>query len=248
MSFYKPRERSRKGSSVFLKIISGLPVKIQVLDDHPTLLYKHWIIDGAGRKVPIICPGFNLCPICQRNKAVGSRDDKRYIRTQRRYRVNALDLTPVVKCPSCGAEYHPKMLPDKCTVDTCGSSLDNIVPSPVMEVKILERGPQLMEQLASLESIPHPTTGKEESIQDFPVLLVASGEGREMTITVVHQPPMDIDISKFEKHDLLPSNYILTPEEIQHLISGGLMSDIKAARAATLSVEEETVDKEEIPF
>jgi len=88
-----------------------------------------------------------------------------------------------------------------------------------------------MEQFAALEQIPHPLTGEVEKLQSYPIMLVATGSGREMTITAIPQAQIDVDISKFTKLDL-SKGIVLTPEEIKYLLEGGSYRDVIAARYA----------------
>jgi len=248
-----------KSVSKYLKIVTGIPSVIQIMDDHPVLVGKHWMTDGTGRKIGLRCPGQEVCPICQRNAQIGyNKEDPNYIALQRRYRLNVLDLTPVIICPECGAVYaatgNTKFT--GCTNDACKASLDGVPSTPLRVVKILERGRRLMEQFNALEAAPYTFTGKAEPIQTYPIMLVATGSGREMVITAIPQAMSDEDLNSYEKYDLL-GDLVLNPEEIKYLLDDGSYSDVMSARRAETQTARETAAEtlannplasEDIPF
>jgi len=128
-------------------------------------------------------------------------------------------------------------------MDGCNADLRDVQAEPLMEVKILERGRRLMEQFAALEQTPHPMTGEAEKLQSYPIMLVATGSGREMTITAVPQAPIDVDLKKFDKFDL-EGGLVLEPDEIQFLLDGGAYRDVLAARSAEQELEEDEENDE----
>ena len=237
---------SGRTGSKYLKIVTGVPSVIIIMDEHPDLVGKHWITDGTGRKIGLRCPGQDICPICQRNREINyNRDHPDYIQLQRRYRLNVLDLTPVIRCPECVAAYPATGDTSRlvCTNDTCGAQLGNIESEPLKEVKILERGRRLMEQFNALESTPHPFTGKAEKLQTYPIMLVATGSGRDMVITAIPQAMSDENLDSYEKLDL-QSGLILEPEEIKYLIEGGSYNDVLSARRAQTQTPRESTAAE----
>jgi len=236
-------------TSKYVKIVTGIPSVVQILDEKPVVIGKHWLVDSTGRRIGLRCPGMEVCPSCARNRALGyNKNHKDFIPLRRRYRVNVLDLTPSVVCPGCEAVY-PGKVSGKCTIDGCSEDLSSIEPAPLSEVRILERGVTLMTQIGALESIPHPLTGKEESLRSYPIMLIATGAGRDMVITAIPQAPNDVDPAGYEKFDLL-DDLILTPDEIQHLLEGTAYNDILAARRADAEAEvkSEVSEPSEIPF
>jgi len=248
-----PNTSSRKTN--YLKIVPGVPTVIRILDDHPVKVFKHWVRDGAGRMVGVRCLGPSDCPICQRNAQLGfNRDHPDYIPSRKRYRVNVVDLTPVKRCPKCGAAYAATAAPSLCSVDGCGGNLSNVQPEPLDEVKILERGPQLMGQFNALEMAPHPMTGEHMPIQAYPIMLVATGKGKDMVITVVPQMIKDIT-HEYEPFDL-DGGLVLTAEEVTYLLEGGNFSDILEERRASFEASgsdteghtEDSAPRERIPF
>jgi len=239
--------KKRTSSSTYLKIQAGSPATVLILDEHPVLLLKHWISDGTGRRVGISCLDSD-CPICERNNQINwNREHPDYIARQKRYRVNVLDLTPVRRCPSCSAPY--AITVNRCAVDGCGADLSEVAVEPLSDVKILERGPRLMESLNTLEAAPYFVTGKPEKLQSYPIMLIATGSGREMNITAVPQPRVDVDFKSLELFDL-EGGVKLTREEISFLMEGGAYRDIWEARNAAKEIAKEDVDTEasKIPF
>ena len=77
--------------------------------------------------------------------------------------------------------------------------------------------------------------------------IVATGAGRNMTITVLPQMIMDVDLSKYEKYDL-DSDLLLTPDEITSLLDGTLYRDILAARRAAAETPSLPEVNKDIPF
>lgn len=245
--FDKPEKK--KVESPWLKISEGAPVVVQIMDEHPTEVHTHWITDSSGRKVGFKCLGSAMCPACQRNNRI-NWDNKHpdYVRRSNRYRLNVLDLTPVVVCPECGAEYHYSMVPDRCSLDSCNADLTDVEPAPRNRVKVLEKGVTVMQQLDALDSDVHPLTDEKMSIQEYPIKIMAQGKGLN-TVTMIHPlaPRDDIDFDVYERHDLEEMSFELTPDEIEYLLDGGTLNDILAARSADDEVEVEE-DEEEVPF
>lgn len=245
MSFFKEPERPRRASK-FLRITTGVPVTVIIMDDNPTPQPKHWITDGAGKRLGLNCPGERICPICLTNQRIGyNKKHPDFISLQRRYAVNVLDVTPVKRCPTCEAPHRADFEGDTCSIEGCNTSLADVEAEPLLKVKILERGRTLMGQISALETIPHPFSGKVMKLNEFPIMLMATGSGTEMVITAIPQAPMDVNLDEYERHDF-SELLVLTPEEISHLLEGGTFRDVMAARNAAA---ETTVDaKEEIPF
>jgi len=251
-------ENRTRTADKYLKIVTGVPSVVVIMDEHPVLIGKHWITDGTGRKIGLRCPGQDVCPICQRNAQVRyNKDDPNYIPLQRRYRLNVLDLTPVIKCPECGAMYAATGDTSRliCDNDSCGAQLGNITSEPAKTVKILERGRRLMEQFNALEGMPHPFTGKAEKLQTYPIMLVATGSGRDMVIAAIPQAMSDENLDSYEKYNL-QDDLVLTSDEISYLLDGGAYNDVLSARRADTQAQSEAEDtlannplaSEDIPF
>lgn len=251
--FNAPKNESREERvSKWLKIKEGAPVVFQILDESPTEIHTHWVKDGGGRRLGFKCLGMGHCPICQRNREINfNTDHPDFIRRQRRYRVNVLDLTPVIECPDCDAVYYESTAPARCSTDGCGNDLRDIEPKPLKEVRILEKGKQNMVQLDALDNEEHPLTGEVMRIQEFPIKAIAHGTGLD-TVTIFHpQMPRDIDIEEYDTYDLEEETLELTPEEIEFILEGGTYDDIFTARSTEAEVEDddgEDFDPEDIPY
>jgi len=243
---------SSRRKTNYLKIVSGVPTVVRILDKHAVVVFRHWLRDGEGRSVGVNCVGPDHCPICQRNAQLGyNKDHPDFIPSRKRYRVNVVDLTPVKRCSKCDAAYVSTTAPSVCTADGCGGDLSGVAATPLDEVKILERGQSLMRQFNALEKAPHPMSGEVLPLQAYPIMLIATGKGMDMVITVVPQMVQEIT-HEYELFDLT-SGLELTPDETVYLMEGGNLSEILAERKAA----RETVasdfpssgeSKERIPF
>ncbi len=231
--------------TTYTRIKAGTPTIIQILSEDAVVVGKHWIADGTGYRFSLRCPGAEACPICQRNRQVNfNREHPDFHPLSRRYRLNVLNLTPVKRCPSCNALYPAESELLTCTADGCGASLEGVEATPMNEVQILERGRTLMEQFKAFETVPHAITGEKMPVQAYPFMLIATGSGKEMKITLQQQAPREIT-EDYELFDLEAEGLMLSTEEIEHIIEGGSFKDVIAARRAT---QETTETKEEIPF
>lgn len=255
MGFYDKEDQGRNKKrrvNKFLSVKEGSPATIYVLDKKPTLRYTHFMRDSDGRLVGVRCLGFNRCPICQRNQRIDfNADHPNYISRSRRYRVNVLDITPVKRCPKCGAVYRASNAPAVCSVDGCSGNLTDAESEPLNEVKIFEKGPMWMEQIGALEDDVHPFTGEKMAVQEFPIKLSARGSGYDTVPIVIPQMPSD-EVNPKEYLDQrfdLEAGLDLSADEVEFLMDGGSLSDILSARSAKERVEEENEEKDEkVPF
>ena len=238
--------QSNTPKDTYVEIKTGKQTIVQILDKEAVELHRHWVVDGSGKRFSVRCIGPS-CPYCVRNASVGyNRDHPDYVPIQRRYAINVLDLTPARLCPSCGTANPAGA--QFCESPTCHADLREVEPAPLKKVKILERGRRLFEQLSALEGMPNPMAGgKMVPIQNYPIMLVANGEGTDMTILTVPLPPNDINPDEWEKLD--PSkSFTLTVDELKYLMSGGVLSDILAQRRASRDTAQPKVTEEEVPF
>ena len=244
----KQTANSSKGNYVELK--PGKQVIVQILDENAVELHRHWVADGSGKRFSVRCIG-PMCPYCIRNASIGyNKEHPDYVPVQRRYAINVLDLTPVKLCPHCGGVSDATA--NKCSSQGCGANLSEVEAAPENRVKILERGRRLFEQLNTLADNPHPMAGgKVLPIQSYPIMLVASGEGTDMTIMTIPLPPNDVKTSDWEKLDPTKT-FTLNVDELKYLMAGGVLSDILAQRRAASDVASTTTAKaepeEEIAF
>lgn len=242
MSFIPEQPKKKSIVDRYIKLVTGIPVTVQILDNSATPVHRHWIKTSDKPKgFPINCLGYNSCPICLRNRSLGEKpqDNPLYIAFQRRYMVNVIDLTLCVKSShtqeifygipnSEGILQFPKQ-------DGEGHSLLDVTPTPRMEVMILERGPDLFEKkFRPLDNrVKHE--GKALHITEFPIELVAEGAGRDMVVTVFPLPgdPRTVDISKYQESKFdLNGGLRFNAEEVSAMMTGTALSDILAARNA----------------
>lgn len=242
--FEEPKRPQLNNANRFVKIVTGVPTILQVIDTDSTIKWQHWLSDGTGKKVNVKCLGKGVCPVCNKNAALGPEAFKNaaYIKLQKRYMVNVVNLTPVKKNAK-GEVYLP--MKDKTgklvypELDSDGVSLADIKPEPMNEVQILERGPELFAQLAALDSTVRdpadPFNGEIIGLTKFPIQIMATGEGREMKLTVSpmlnSQYEVNVDDYKDKVIDL-SATFSFTADEVQALLDGTAVSDILAARAA----------------
>ena len=106
-----PERRDRTADfnrPVFLRMREGYQLIVRILDSHAEKVLKHWI---NSSKTSVLCLG-DECPICQQNETIRRENPKTfqkikgYIPVQRRWMVNILDRTPVIKDEETGEEYY----------------------------------------------------------------------------------------------------------------------------------------------
>lgn len=246
MSYFDEPKKSQKEANAnkYVKIVTGVPTIVQVIDTSAVNKWQHWLKDSQGRSVSVKCLGKGVCPVCNKNAQLGPNAYKHpsYIKIQRRYMVNVVNLTPV-KRGSDGEAYLP--MKDKNgklvypATDAKGNSLEDALSLPMNEVQILERGPELFAQLEALNNSVRdpkdPFNGEILGLTNYPVQIVATGEGREMKLNVAPMTgspytinPKDYDDKKID----LTATFAFTADEVQSILDGVAVSDIVAARIA----------------
>lgn len=247
-----PERRDRTADfnrPVFLRLREGTPVTIRILDSHAEKVLKHWI---NSSKTSVLCLG-EECPICQQNEIIRRENPKTfqkikgYIPVQRRWMVNVLDRTPVIKDEQTGEEYYSVKGKFPTVTSDGDRSLVNIQPVPSNTIKILERGQTLFELLAVIHADSVEEHGEEAGgITKFDVKLVPAGNGTDMVISAIPQSKNDDIAPILEQNNLTP--YVLsavgielTPDEVTNVVRGVSIRDIFAARRAK---DESDSDKE----
>lgn len=235
MSFVKMPDKTAnknsaaRGKKKYFKWIPGVH-KIQLLDkDGIDFTYVHWVNNAYVK-----CLG-KECPVCQENfrimeEAKHSDTDYRkhkgfHPRTVRYY-ANILDLTPVKKCPKCGAEIHKRedgTWPDACS--ECGNLIVSVEPEPSMQVKILSKGKQLFGQFNSFEEI----YGKPPT--EYLIALVVK-DSRDVSASALPSEEVVTEIP--EELYNLPDDAVvtLTKDEMIQIMNGVKLRDILVARSA----------------
>lgn len=238
-TFNKPR---------FLKLIPGFPVIVRILDKKAYKVYKHFI---PKQKASVMCLGWEHCPICQKNKELADANPnvpygevKGIIPRQTRFMVNVLNRT-VAKITSEGNVIYagfdgsfPNQDPES------GEILTNIEAEPLNRVEILERGKTLFADLNNRSKMVMSADKGINGIWDCDVMLVASGKGRDMTISVETRP-QDNDVVNVPPEDLFVLETVplqLTPDEMRLVVRGVSISDIFAERKAQKETEVETTN------
>lgn len=234
---------------VFLRLHEGTPVTVRILDSYAEKVLKHWI---NSSKTSVLCLGDD-CPICQQNDTIRRENPKTfqkikgYIPVQRRWMVNVLDRTPVIKDEETSEEYYSVKGKFPTVTRDGERSLVNLQPSPSNTIKILERGQTLFELLAVIHADSVEEHGEEVGgITKFDVKLVPAGNGTDMVISAIPQAKNDDIAPILEQNNLTP--YVLsavgielTPDEVTNVVRGVSIRDIFAARRAK---DESDSDKE----
>lgn len=248
--------RSNKVSR-FMRLDEGRPVTVQVLERQATGYWKFWFNDSSGRRVAWAAQDGEMCPISQRNAElrqsdpVNGRNHPDYIKPQRQFAVNVLDVTPMIICGECGGAYFPQEKQKTCD---CGASLAGIKPQPLNMVRVLERGQKLFQALETLGTgtpvkdengdltgeyipiVPDPNDPEKNlPLHKFCVQIVRSGQ-RQQTVTnpipMPHLPVVDLEEYEDQLYDL-PLRPNITYEDLVRVVNRtASLSDIYAAKAA----------------
>jgi hypothetical protein len=215
------------------------PVIIQILEAEVSgknpaqVIWKHYIPQArrknGGRGIDIVCPGYNVCPICQRNAELGDKTHPDYIAAHKKFVVNVLELTARKVCPLCGKENYG----NKCTYDD--NDLKEVKPeAPV--VKLLEGSSTFFTQLSGVEEMTtkFDPEGNEVIIgwTHYPMKISVAGEKRDKVYSPIPLVENDIKVEDFEKDfiKIEDAYVILNAAEIQELLAGGSLSDVLKAR------------------
>lgn len=241
MSFLDEPAGSKKSTFAdrYLKLVEGIPVSIQILDEHPVVIFRHWLVDNAGRKLPVKCLGFN-CPICLQNKQLGEdyKKHKDYNPSQKRYLINVLNVSLCKKTPS-GEIFLPFRSADGNLVfpekDSKGNSLIELAPEPLNQVFILERGPQLFKEIDGIDNNTFDEDGNRYRLPQLVLKLVSVPDNKQKPVSVeaIINSKYLSDPSKFEdKKFEFSSGLVLEASEIQAVLDGTTFTDILAAKNA----------------
>jgi hypothetical protein len=240
MSFAEIPERKEFGEfkqTYFLKVIPNVPTRIRILDDHAYRVYKHFI---PSQRVSIVCLGEDECPVCIQNRKLidaspgvpYSRLDG-FISKQNRYLVNVYNRTEVKITPE-GNVVYPKMN-GLFPAAHDGVDITQIKPQPLNRVEVLERGVTLFGQFNAIyESVVDQETGEPLGLNNFDLVLTASGKGRNMNIAVIPAVQFNDEVS-VDPEDLYALEAVplqLSPDETWRLLNGEQLRDILEHRHA----------------
>jgi hypothetical protein len=164
----KPREKTRTSAgSDFVKLTTEHTTVIRVLDKTPVVTWSHYVPKrhsafpnaNAGKGMSFMCPGRDVCPICDWNRQqrveAGKEKPKNLLNSRKVYTFNVVDRTPVVICPKCSMEYYEKDksgFPEECSNPDCGTSLVDVESQPRNKIQIFQRGIKVMDQFTALEN------------------------------------------------------------------------------------------------
>jgi hypothetical protein len=236
----------------YLRFVEGSPLIVRILDKTAYSVDKHWI---QKVNTSVICLG-EQCPICKHNEELRAespntfRRSKGYIGINRRYMVNVLDRTPVLKDTETGIEYYASKgkFP---TIDSSGEkSLVGLEPESSNTIKILERGRELFEQLSMIhnETIKVEDDVETGGLTSFDVKLVTMGRGKDTVITVMPMLTSDDNVESIlekeglEPHILSTVGILLSPDEMVDLTRGISLKDIFAKRRAEEEIAETSAE------
>jgi hypothetical protein len=219
----------------FTKIISGYPVRIRILDKNAYKVSKHYL---PKQRVSVVCLGED-CPICANNKrlveanpGVSYNDIPGIINRQNRFLVNVLNKTKTKTTESgktvfAGADgKFPVQHPET------GEDLTKVKAAPQNTIEVLERGSTLFGQFNGIHDAIRDENGERIGITNFDIILMATGKGRQMTVSAVAQPQLNdvVEIKDIDLYDLSKVPMKLSAEEITQLLNGISLQDIFEAR------------------
>jgi hypothetical protein len=221
----------------FVKIQSGIPLRLRVLDKKAYHSRKHFI---PSQRVSIVCPGEEECPICQNNQKLirenpdaNVRSLKGFISRQNRYLANVLNRS-LVKVSSAGNVIYQAGGQFPTHDPSTGELLVDIEAQPLNRVEVLERGPTLFTQLNTISQTVIDDAGNPVGLTNFDIVIMASGQGRKMTTNIVPYPNQndEVNVPEEDLYDLEDVGIRLRGNEIIELLKGVSLRDIFEARRA----------------
>jgi len=229
----KPRSKKEYSSgSDFIRFTPDHTTIIRVLDETPVISWSHFVPRkhtafpnaNAGKGMSFICPGRDICPICDWNKkqqpADGSKP-KNLLNSRKVYTFNILDRTNVVTCPSCGVDHYEKDksgFTDEC-VD-CSASLADVEAGPRNKIQVFQKGIRVAEQFISFED-------EFGDIRSYDIKLDTRGSGDSISTICVPKPPTDLNLEEILGENWQESLYNIkeivkpmAPEKIEKILGG----------------------------
>lgn len=224
----KPREK-RSGVSAgsdFIRLTSEHTTVVRILDAVPIVSWSHFVPKkhvafpnaNAGKGMSFICPGRDICPICDWNKQLRAKEEKpkNLLNSRKVYTFNVLDRTPVVAC-SCGSEYYEgkEGFPEECSNNPdCGKSLVDVESAPRNKIQVMQKGIRIAEQFIAFED-------EFGDITTYDVKLDTRGSGDQVSTICVPKPPTSIDLDKILGEDWGEKLYnikeIVKPMEVANI-------------------------------
>lgn len=217
----KPKEKGERVSTGadYIKLTSEHPTIIRVLDAKPVVSWSHFVPKkhsafpnaNSGKGMSFICPGISICPICEWNKQQKAKEDKpkNLLGSRKVFTFNVLDRTPVVVCPSCGAEYYESStgFPEECSSDGCGTSLVDVEPQPRNKIQIFQKGVMVLNQFISFEE-------EFGDINSYDIKLDTRGTADQSNTICVPKPAVELDLEEVLGKDWQDQLYNI-PERVK---------------------------------
>lgn len=221
----------------YVQLPTGVPIRLRILDKKALRQIKHYI---PSARASVICAG-EECPICQSNNrlmrenpGVNPREIKGFIPRQNRFLVNVLNRT-VVKVSPSGKVIYPTGGQFPAVDPETGEPLVNIQAKALNKVQVLDRGPELYEQLNVLNAQITDETGNPLGLWTFNIGVTSTGVGRKTKTTVIPFANENdvVNVPEEDKYVLSTLGLILTAGEIETVLKGVSIKDIYAARRST---------------
>jgi len=208
-AFRTPTESTEKRESPFLKLAENQDVVIRILDEEIVHFWAYYMyINVGGQKAgrSIIVGRDN--PIKDyMNSLENSKDNSKYARPTHRWRCNVLDRTP----------------------NDRGERLNKVF--------ILEGGKRLMDEIEPLDNRVRSRRdfSKKLSLQEFDILLVTTGSGKDGKSTKAMQQvdeeegPLPRELLMLPRYDLAKISAPFPNEAVQDLLDGKDYNEVMKA-------------------
>lgn len=241
-----PETQSEFKPTEWVKVTSGIPLRLRILDKNALHNVKHYI---TSQKVSIMCVGEESCPICQNNSKlirenpdVQHRQIRGFISRQNRYMVNVLNRTMVKIAPVSGSIIYATSGTFPTHDPSTGEMITEVDAQPLNRVQVLERGPTLFSQLNGINETVLDKAGNPRGLWSYDIVLMATGVGRKMTTNIVPYPDSDdvVEVKEEDLHTLETLGVRLTPDETLELLRGISLRDIFETRRSSQDVGELT--------
>lgn len=230
----KPREkREFSTGSDFIRFTKNHTTIVRVLDKVPFVSWSHFVPKrhvafpntNAGKGMSFMCPGRDICPICEWNKqqTSGGEKPKNLLNSRRVYTFNVLDRTPVVNCPSCSSEYYEENqsgFPDECSNPSCGVSLVDVEAAPRNKIQVFQKGIRVVDQFISFEN-------EFGNIDSYDIKLDTRGSGDSISTVCVPKQPVELNLEEIIGENWEEKLYNIKelckpmdPERIKRILDG----------------------------
>src|SRR3989304_10201525 len=179
-------KKRRNWQDTFVMLTPEHPSVVQIIEPKYASIWRHWIPQArrknGGRGIDVVWPGMDICPICIRNKELPDRDHPDYIGASKRYVINVLDLTPRKQCPLCETVSYT----NNCSY--CGTELKE-VEKIAPEVRLLERGRELFDQLNTIEDTIVKSYDPKDPTNDPEIFDYSKySPGDDVPVGIMHYP------------------------------------------------------------